>query len=155
MPLAEPESPPDVAPSPLASLTASTAPHVVAATRLADEGRQRLAAGDLDTALEQLERAIAIDPANPYAYYYLAEIHFARGSYQQAIAFGDRAAILSARADSGLLSRAFGLQGKVFEAAGRFADARAAYQRAIETDHSNRAAQMGLARVSGGPPPAP
>jgi tetratricopeptide (TPR) repeat protein len=137
------------APSVLGTITARTAPNVAAATRLADGGRARMAAGDGGGALEALERAIAVDPANPYAYYFLAELHFRHRTYDQAIAFADRAATLSEAGTPEWSSRAYTLQGNAFEAAGRFADARGAYGRALAAAPSNLAAQVGLARVGG------
>jgi tetratricopeptide (TPR) repeat protein len=135
------------------TIGAATAPNVAAATRLVDAGRTRMAAGDDGAALEQFERAIAIDPGNPYAYYYLAELHFLHRTYDQAIAFADRAASLSDARAPDWASRAYTLQGNAFEAAGRFADARGAYTRAIQAAPGNLAARVGLARV--GSPPQP
>jgi len=138
-----------------ATIDANTAPNVAAATHLVDAGRARMAAGDSGAALEQLERAIAIDPSNPYAYYYLAELHFMHHTYDQAIAFADRAATLSDARAPEWASRAYTLQGNAFEAAGRFADARGAYERAIQAAPGNLAAQVGLARVSAPAEPQP
>jgi TolA-binding protein len=131
----------------------ATAPNVAAATRLVDAGRSHMDARDYGAALEQFERAIAIDPGNPYAYYYLAELHFLHRTYDQAIAFADRAASLSDAGAPDWASRAYTLQGNAFEAVGRFADARGAYARAIQAAPGNLAAQVGLARV--GTPSAP
>jgi Flp pilus assembly protein TadD len=97
--------------------------------------------------LETLERAISVDPSNAYAYYFLAELHFRNKSYGQAIAFADRAALLSARLNGTWLTRSYSLQGQALEAAGRSADARAAYRRALLADRRNQTAQMGLDRV--------
>lgn len=146
-----PAAPPDLAPapSPLAALDASTVPQTVAATRLSEEARVRMSTGDFDGALEQLERAIAVDPQNGFAYYFLAEAHFRRRAYDQAIVFADRSAELLAGHDGVWTSRALALKGRVFETVGRFADARAAYARAIEADPTNRDAGPGLARVGG------
>jgi tetratricopeptide (TPR) repeat protein len=129
------------------TIDASTAPNVAAATRLVAAGRARMAARDYGAALEQLERAIAIDPGNPYAYYYLAELHFVHRTYDQAIAFADRAASLSEARAPEWASRAYTLQGNAFEATGRLADARGAYARAIQAAPGNLAAQVGLARI--------
>jgi tetratricopeptide (TPR) repeat protein len=137
------------------TIDAGTAPNVAAATRLVDAGRARMAAADYGTALELLERAIAVDSENPYAYYYLAELHFIHHTYDQAIAFADRAAGLSEARAPDWASRAYTLQGNAFEAAGRFADARDAYTRAIEAAPGNLAAQVGLARVGSPAVPAP
>jgi len=145
-----------VEPPPLLStIDATTAPNVAAATRLVDAGRTRIAANDYGAALEQLERAIVIDPSNPYAYYYLAELHLKNRTYDQAIAFADRAANLSDARAPEWASRAYTLQGNAFEAAGRFADARSAYARAVQAAPGNLAAQVGLARVGGPPVPQP
>ncbi len=110
----------------------------------------QLESGDPDAALEHFERAIAVDPTNPYAYYFLGEVHLQRGDYDQAITFADRAAALSARSDPAWLARACTLQGQVYEAAGRFADARDAYQRALQANPQDRSALAGLGRVGGG-----
>jgi len=137
-----------VEPPPLLdTIDATTPPNVAAATRLVEAGRAQMAAGDYGAALEQLERAIAIDSGNPYAYYYLAELHLSHRTYDQAIAFADRAASLSDARAPAWASRAYTLQGNAFEAAGRFADARGAYTRAIQAAPGNLAAQVGLARV--------
>jgi tetratricopeptide (TPR) repeat protein len=138
---------PPIAPSPLATIDAATPPQVAAATRLANEGRTRLSAGEDDAALEALERAISVDPSNAYAYYFLAELHFRQKSYAQAIAFADRAALLSARLRGTWLTRAYGLQGQALEAEGRLTDARSAYRRALLADGGNETARMGLVRV--------
>ncbi len=135
------------APSPVDTIRATTPPNVAAATRLADAGRTRLAAGDDAGALEQLERAIATDPNNGYAYFFLAELHLGHRSYDQAIAFAERAASLHAAAAPQWAARAYALQGAAFEAAGRFADARGAYARAVRLAPDNRTAQVGLARL--------
>lgn len=141
------------APSPLASIGPGTPANVAAATRLADAARAQLAAGDEATALEQLERAIAIDPNNAYAYFFLAELHFHTHSYDQAVAFADRAAALGAATSPEWTSRAWCLQGNAFEAAGRFADARQAYLRAVRVAPNNLAALVGLTRIGGGTTP--
>jgi len=137
-------------PSPLTTIQAGTPPHVAAATRLADQARLRMAEGDTDGAIELLERAVAVDPSNPYAYYFLAELHFSHDAYEQAINFAERATLLSARASRGWLSRSYGLQGQILEAAGAFTDARVAYGRALQADRRNPIAQAGMARVGGG-----
>jgi hypothetical protein len=133
----------------LDTIDGATPPNVAAATRLVDTARERIAAGDTGTALDQLERAIALDPTNPYAYCYLAQVHLSHRDYAQAIAFAERAATLSVSRAPQWASRAYTLQGNAFEAIGRFADARAAYGRAVEIVPDNLAAQVGLARVGG------
>ena len=99
------------------------------AMRLIEAGRQQLAQGRYDQALDRLERGVAIDPTNAYGYYYLARLYFLMKKYDQASAFAGRAVTLAMRSDRLLLARAYGLQGAVFEEVGRYADARKAYQK--------------------------
>jgi tetratricopeptide (TPR) repeat protein len=138
--------------SPLNTIQRGTPPHVAAATRLADQARLRMVDGDADGAVELLERAVAVDPQNPYAYYFLAEANLQRGAYDQASTFAERAALLSARASNRWLCRSYGLQGRILEKAGAFTAARQAYQHALQADPRDAAAHAGLARVgnSGG-----
>ena len=136
-------------PSPLASLATDTPPNVAAATRLAEAARLKLAASDEAGALDALERAIAIDPNNPYAYFFLAQTHLQTRTYDQAVVFAERAAGLSSGRSPEWTSRAWTLQGNAFESAGRFGDARQAYLKAVRAAPNNLAAAVGLARVGG------
>ena len=110
--------------------------------------------GDIDAALERLEQAVRIDPANPHGYYWLARVHYRQQQYDQAIAFTEKATVLFARSDAAWLSRSHSFAGAVFEEVGRYADARAAYQRALSADPSNVAALAGLARLGNSPTPS-
>lgn len=133
----------------LPTIHADTPAQVAAATRLVEHARGDLAAGDLQAALDKLERAIGIDPNSAYAYYFLAETHLRRHSYDQAISFAAKASNLSAWTAPTWVSRCSELQGRTYEAAGRFADARQAYSRTLQLDPRNRAAAEGLARLGG------
>jgi len=127
-----------------------TPPNVAAALRLIDDGRQQLAQGRYDQALERFERSVAIDPTNAYGYYYLAQLYSLTKKYDQASAFAARAVTLAARSDRTLQARAYGLQAAVFEEVGRYADARRAYEKAIQADPNNLAARTGMTRLGGG-----
>lgn len=127
----------------------TTPPNVAAAMRLIEEGRQHLAQGRYDQALDRFERGVAIDPTNAYGYYYLAQLYSLMQKYDQASAFAGRAVTLAARTDRVLLARAYGLQGAVFEEVGRYADARKAYQKAVQADPNNLAARVGMGRLGG------
>ncbi len=74
--------------------TASTPPKVAAATRLADAGRvQHASAATMTARWSSSSAPIAIDPANPLrATTSSPSCIFAHGTYDQAIAFADRAA---------------------------------------------------------------
>lgn len=146
---AAPEEAAPISISLLPTIQADTPTQVAAATRLVDAARGDLAGGDPPAALDKLERAIGIDPNNAYAYYFLAEAHLQRRSYDQAIAFAAKAANLAARTAPDWMSRCNELRGRTYEAAGRFADARQAYARALQLDPNSRAAADGLARLGG------
>jgi predicted negative regulator of RcsB-dependent stress response len=138
------------APEPESLLTRigpNTPPNVTAALRLTEDARQQMQQGRYDLALDRLERAVAIDPANAYGYYFLAQLHFRNKQYDQALAFANRATI-AARKDRVWLARAYSLQGAVFEEVGRYADARKAYQEAVDADPNNLAARSGMARLN-------
>jgi tetratricopeptide (TPR) repeat protein len=126
----------------------ATPPNVAAALRLIEDGRQQMNKGNYDHALDRFERAVAIDPTNAYGYYFLAQVHYLKKGYDQAIAFASRAAALSARTDPVWLGRVYSLEGAVFEDAGRYPDARKAYQNAVDADPRNLAARVGVARLT-------
>lgn len=131
-------------------ISASTAPNVAAGLRLIEDGRQQMREGAYDAALDRLERAVAIDPTSAYGYYFLAQVHFLKKNYDQAVAFASRAASLGRRADPAFRGRIYGLQGAVYEQVGRYPDARKAYQQALGADPQNLAARVALARLGGG-----
>jgi tetratricopeptide (TPR) repeat protein len=122
---------------------------VGAAIRITDAAREKLARGDANGAAADLERAIKVDPNSPYAYFYLARTNLTLSRYDQAAVCAERAASLASALEPSWLGPALTLQGEIFEKAGRFADARRAYQRALEVDRSNGAAAAGLSRLSG------
>lgn len=142
-PVSEPESL-------VTQISVSTAPNVAAALRLIEDGRQQMREGAYDAALDHLERAVAIDPTSAYGYYFLAQVHFLKKNYDQAVAFASRAASLGRRADAVFQGRIYILQGAVFEQVGRYPDARRAYQQALAADPQNMEARVALARISGG-----
>lgn len=136
-------------PEPLVTrINPSTPPNVAAALRLIEEGRKQRAQGRHDKALDAFERAVAIDPTNPYGYYFLAQLHYLNKNYDQAIAFASRAAVLSAKTDRTCLGRVYSLQGAVFEEVGRYPDARKAYKSAVDADPNNVAARVGVGRLA-------
>jgi len=137
-------------------IKAAKAPNTAAALRMIDKSRILIDQQKYEEALDNLERAVSVDPANFYGYYYLAKAHREAHDYSQAIAFANRATALGARAERVWLARAYTLQGEIFEQVGRFSDARAAYQRAFNADPTSLAAYVGKNRLSPQqPPPTP
>lgn len=136
-------------------IKAAKAPNTAAALRMVDKGRALIDQQKYDDALEQLQRAVSVDPSNFYGYYYLAKAHRQTQDYSQAIAFANRATALGSQTDRAWLARAYTLQGEIFERVGRFSDARAAYKRAVDADPNNLTAYVGKARLSPQQQPTP
>jgi hypothetical protein len=130
-------------------IASAAAPNIAAALRLVEQGRQQLANGRSDAALDLLEHAVAIDPTNAQGYYYLGVLHYDRGSYSQAIAFANRAVVLASSGDATWASRTYLLQATVYEKVGRYPDARTAYKRALDLDPGNASARSALNRLGG------
>lgn len=62
-----------------------------AVRELVQEGRASRSSGDYAHALASLERAIRIEPRNPYLWLELGEVHLAKGDPRQAAAMARRA----------------------------------------------------------------
>ena len=149
-PEAHPQVEPPAAPQPetvLAGITPQTPPQTATSLRLTEEGRQLLSHGDMKNALDRLEKALRIDPTNAYGYYWLAQVHYRRERYDQAIAFADKAAGLFARTNPGWQSQTYTFKGTVCEKIGNFPAAREAYRKALSIQAGNAAARAGLSRV--------
>jgi tetratricopeptide (TPR) repeat protein len=124
-------------------ITPDMPPRRVASLRLAEEGRKLLQAGEYQTGLSRLEKAIALDSGNPYAYYYLAVAHFHLSQYQQSLNFLE--IVGPALADKpSWLSRVCALEGENYRALGLFERADRKYLDALTLDASNRVALAGL-----------
>jgi tetratricopeptide (TPR) repeat protein len=117
------------------------------ALRLAEEGRQRLVAGEPARAIELLERAVAVDARMPYSYYFLACAHAEAHRPDLARRFLDRAGQKLAR-EPYWTSRVEELRGKLLAEAGRGAEADAAYRRALDAWPGNRGAAEALTAAS-------
>ncbi len=57
-----------------------------AALRLTEKGRYEIQAGEYEKAVSSLEKALSVE-ANPYIYFYLAEVHYQLGHYQESLNF--------------------------------------------------------------------
>ena len=91
-------------PAPVTETVGSQAASPTAA--LLEQGRRQSADGDYDQAIASLERALRIEPANPWLWLELAQIHRSAGNERQAdgharkalsLAGSDRAAEQAAR----------------------------------------------------------
>ncbi|HVM96583.1 MAG TPA: tetratricopeptide repeat protein, partial [Candidatus Acidoferrales bacterium] len=120
---------------------------VAAGLRLVEEGRLLLVQQQVDAARERFERSLSVDPSGPYAYYFLAQLSYQRQSYDQASAFAGRAAGLARRSTPAWQARIGALQGSVYEAVGKYPEARQAYQQALRVDPGNATARAALGRI--------
>jgi len=121
-------------------------PALVASLRLAESARKRLGDGHIDDAMRDLARAVSLDPADAFAYYYLARAYLARRDYTQALTFFRRAEIgFSGRAD--WTAEALSYEGLCNEELSKPTDAAQAYKRALAVSPNNFRARVGYGRV--------
>lgn len=102
-----------------------------ASTRLLLEGLDADVAGRPDAALAQYERALQVDPTNPYAYLAVArhELHAARP--ERALRFLDRAEALLPEPDApGARAHLLGMRGAALRETGRAEEGLALLERA-------------------------
>jgi tetratricopeptide (TPR) repeat protein len=121
-------------------------PSLSASLQLTEQARRQIAAGGTDEAIRTLARAISIEPANPYAYFYLGRAYMAKRNYAQAITFLKRAEIgLGSSPD--WYGTTLSYEGACYEVLGKNMDAARAYQRALAVAPNNLMARVGYGRL--------
>ncbi len=105
--------------------------HRAASFRVAAEGYRALRAGQLQEAEDRLEKALSVDPRNPFCYLYLAEIRFREGDARQAIILLHQAEVLF-QGHPYWLGEAYAREGRYWEALDSWDKARSAYSKALE-----------------------
>jgi len=74
--------------SPLADFYKQSPPaHTQAALRITEKGREELKDDQYDVAIEKLNRALVIDPYNPFAYYFLALANYKQQQHRKSLGF--------------------------------------------------------------------
>lgn len=131
-----------------AVIAAEASPARAASLRATDKARQQLIANHPDEAIRTLGSAIGIDPANPYAYFYLGRAYVAKKDDEQALSFFKRAEIGFGSNNAVWLSETLAFEGLTYEESDRINPAAAAYQQAIAADPGNLMARVGYTRVS-------
>ncbi len=131
-----------------AVIAAEPSPARAASLRATDKARQQLIANHPDEAIRTLGSAIGIDPANPYAYFYLGRAYVAKKDDEQALSFFKRAEIGFGSNNAVWLSETLAFEGLTYEESSRINAAAAAYQQAIAADPGNLMARVGYTRVS-------
>ncbi len=115
-------------------------PHRVASLRLAERGARELAAGEDEAAGRTLDRAVALDPGNPYAFYLIGLLRHRQGAFDQSLAVLRKAEILL-RADRPWLAETYLLMGLNQEALARPREALRLYEAVLQLDPDQRLAR--------------
>lgn len=140
-------SPPTVTGIPALPALASLSAQELIALGFAEDGKALFDKQDQEGAWELFERAIGLAPFQPYSYYFLGRIAFARGDHKQAIAFLQKAELLFARADRAWLGETSSLKGTVYEDLQDYEHARVAYRRSLRFVPTNLKVLSALARL--------
>ena len=122
-------------------------PALAASLRLTEEARRELDGGQNDDALRDLGRAVSIDPANPFEYFYLGRTYLLKKNSQQALTFFKRAEIGFASRPE-WLGETIGFEGVCLEELGRMSDAAQEYHRALTAAPNNLMARVGYGRLA-------
>jgi len=123
-------------------------PQRVASFRSAAAGYSALQKGNLYEAEDLLERALGLDPRNPFSYLYLAEVRIQQGEMKQALVFLDQSE-LRFQGHPYWLCEVYTRKGLCLERLGSAEQALGAYRKALEYDPSNRTSREALQRLKG------
>ncbi|MBI2989134.1 MAG: tetratricopeptide repeat protein [Deltaproteobacteria bacterium] len=121
--------------------------------RLTEEGRELLKNDDYDKGLSKLEKALAIDSTNPYAYYYLAQAHHLLTHYTESLNFLE---VTEGRftQEPSWQARVLVFKGENFRALGLLEKADENYAGALKLDPTHPVALERMIHISGEPPAA-
>jgi len=118
-----------------------------ASIELTNQGLSYLSEWQLNEAISLFEKAIALHPSNPYAYYYLAKARFIGKEYTQTLPLLGKAEVYL-QGDAMWLSWVYALRGKTYEALSRRDEARQQYQQSLSKDAQNAEARDGIKRLT-------
>ena len=114
---------------------------------LTAQAKGQISEGKLDEALSILQKAIALFPSNPYAYYYLAKVRYLQGDYLKTLPPLGKAE-LYLKKEVLWLSWVYDLRGRSYEALFQLDEAREQYKLSLSNNPGNLDAQEGMARLS-------
>lgn len=114
-----------------------------ASLRMAAQGHHAMGEGRLEEAEDRLERALSVDSANPFCYYYLAEIRFEEGRLEQALILLRQSEVLF-QGHPYWLSEVHAREGKCWEMLGSSEEAEASFRQALEHNPWNETARKGI-----------
>ena len=115
--------------------------HRAASFRMAAEGYRALQRGDLGEAEDRLEKALSVDPRNPFCYLYLAEIRFLEGDTGQAQILLNQAEV-QFQGHPYWLGEVYTRRGMYWEALDSMDEAQSAYGKALEYNPWNEEAKQ-------------
>jgi tetratricopeptide (TPR) repeat protein len=113
--------------------------HRAASFRMAAEGYLALQRGDVGGAEDRLEKALSVDPRNPFCYLYLAEIRFLEGDTGQAQILLNQAEV-QFQGHPYWLGEVYTRKGRYWEALDSMDEAQSAYGKALEYNPWNEEA---------------
>lgn len=148
------EEPIEDAPTPMSSAPPTLPaahtlpPHEQLAIHCVESGVEALARDDFERAQEHLERALEVAPMQPFGYYFLGRLAFARGEHKTALVFLRKADALFARGDQTWRGEAARLRGAVYEDMQDYRRAHAAYRQSLQLTPTNLRAASALARLA-------
>jgi tetratricopeptide (TPR) repeat protein len=151
VPDAEPiEEPPPMS-SALPTLPAADTlpPHEQLAVHFVESGVEALSRDDFEQAQEHFEQALEIAPMQPFGYYFLGRLAFARGEHKIALVFLRKADAILVRGDPAWRGEAARLRGAVYEDMQDYRRAYAAYRQSLLLTPTNLRAASALARLAG------
>jgi len=118
------------------------------AVHCVESGVEALSRGDFEQAQEHFERALEVAPLQPFGYYFLGRLAFARGEHKTALVFLRKADALLVRGDQAWRGEAARLRGAVYEDMQDYRRAQAAYRQSLQLTPTNLRAASALARLA-------
>jgi tetratricopeptide (TPR) repeat protein len=144
------EEPPAMSSAPPTLPAAETLPpHEQLAVHFIESGVEALSRDDLEQAQEHFERALEIAPMQPFGYYFLGRLAFARGEHKTALVFLRKVDAVLVRGDQVWRGEAARLRGAVYEDMRDYRRAHAAYRQSLQLTPTNLRAASALARLAG------
>jgi tetratricopeptide (TPR) repeat protein len=122
------------------AIPAAAPAHRAASFRLAAEAFRALQEGRLEAAEDGLEKALSLDPRNPFCYLYLAEIRHREGDARQAIVLLNQGKVMF-QGHPYWLGEVYAREGRCWEALDDEGRAREAYAKALEQNPWNEDAR--------------
>ena len=124
-------------------------PHEQLAVHFVEGGVDALSRDDFEQAQEHFERALEIAPMQPFGYYFLGRLAFARGEHKIALVFLRKADAILVRGDPAWRGEAARLRGAVYEDMQDYRRAYVAYRQSLQLTPTNLRAASALARLAG------